>query len=349
MQSISNVDVNIYRKYNSDLQKMNDEEILDHFNIFGRLENRIYNVTTLIESNNIHLKYFNLEYYIENNKDLFFENKCDYVIDYLDNRLNDNRKISKELSDFKEMKRNKFVDKLTHIKEDLCYLKDEDKQNYKIGVCETESANEWGEDSDISDLISKNELVLNIGAGYRLCKERYYSLKNVINTEIFSYPTTDIVCDGDNLPFKDNSFDVVLSLAVLEHVKNPWKHADEMIRVLKPGGVIYADVPFLQPYHGYPHHYYNMTTAGLRNLFDKKINIIKHQVEPWSKPIFTLTWFLSKYCEFLDEKTREKFSNLTVMEIIKNGTSSDLDYVNNMDKSKEEIIACATTLIGKKI
>lgn len=37
------------------------------------------------------------------------------------------------------------------------------------------------------------------------------------------------------------------------------------------------------------------------------------------------------------------------MEIIKNGTSSDLDYVNNMDKSKEEIIACATTLIGKKI
>jgi hypothetical protein len=26
-------------------------------------------------------------------------------------------------------------------------------------------------------------------------------------------------------------------------------------------------VPFLQPLHGYPHHYYNMTGEGLRNLF----------------------------------------------------------------------------------
>ena len=36
---------------------------------------------------------------------------------------------------------------------------------------------------------------------------------------------------------------------------------------MKPGGRIFAAVPFLQPYHGYPDHYYNMTAAGLRNLF----------------------------------------------------------------------------------
>jgi ubiquinone/menaquinone biosynthesis C-methylase UbiE len=151
------------------------------------------------------------------------------------------------------------------------------------------------------------------------------------------------------LPFKDNSFDVILSLAVLEHVKNPWIHANEMIRVLKPGGIIYADVPFLQPYHGYPHHYYNMTTAGLKNLFEKKIKIIKHCVEPWSKPVFTLTWFLSKYCEFLDNDSRSKFGKLTISEILKNGNNMDLYYVKNMDKNKEEIIACGTTLIGEKI
>ena len=44
--------------------------------------------------------------------------------------------------------------------------------------------------------------------------------------------------------FKDNSFDVVLSLAVLEHVKNPWIHANEMIRVLKPGGFFIASYDF---------------------------------------------------------------------------------------------------------
>jgi hypothetical protein len=36
---------------------------------------------------------------------------------------------------------------------------------------------------------------------------------------------------------------------------------------VRPGGRIFAAVPFLQPYHAYPDHYYNMTAGGLRNLF----------------------------------------------------------------------------------
>jgi SAM-dependent methyltransferase len=213
---------------------------------------------------------------------------------------------------------------------------------------ETESANEWGDDSELAKLIQTNDSVLNIGAGYRLDKRRYFSLPHVINTEVFNYPTTDIVCDGDNLPFEDNSFDLVLSLAVLEHVKNPWVHAKEMLRVLKPGGILYADVPFLQPYHGYPYHFYNMTTAGVRNLFEGDIDIIRHAIEPWSKPIFSLTWFLGNYCSFLDSESRQRFKNLTIGDILKNGNNIELDYVKNMDKTKEEIIACGSTLIGRK-
>lgn len=337
------MDITIYKTFNSDLEELTNSELIYHYDTFGFKENRIHNLDSLIEKN-VHLKYFDLDYYIENNKDLIFENSLDYIVDYLEYRLNDNRKISEKLTDFKNTKQILFQDKLK------CRNKFNYMENvFKIGVNETESANEWGEDSDISKLINESELVLNVGAGYRLCKDRYYSLKNVINTEIFNYPTTDIVCDGDNLPFKDNSFDAILSLAVLEHVKNPWVHAEEMIRVLKPGGIVYVDVPFLQPYHGYPHHYYNMTTAGLRNLFEKKIKVIKHSVENWSKPIFTLTWFLAKYCEFLDEESQNSFKKLTVDEIIRNGTNIDLYYVDKMDKTKEEIIAAGTTLIGKKL
>jgi predicted SAM-dependent methyltransferase len=337
------MDCKIYRKYNSDLKNYTDLELENHFNSYGKNENRIYNLESLIKKN-IHLIYFNIDNYKENNKDLKFESDSDYIIDYLENRINGNRKISSKLTEFKKNKQKLIQDKLKYTVPNNHYIKP-----YEIGINETESANEWENDSDISKLIKENNLILNIGAGYRKCTERYFSLSNVINTEVFNYPTTDIVCDGDNLPFKDNSFDVVLSLAVLEHVKNPWIHANEMIRVLKPGGIVYADVPFLQPYHGYPHHYYNMTTAGLQNLFEKKIKIIKHCVEPWSKPIYTLTWFLSKYCEFLDENSRKKFKKLTVNEILKNGNNIDLDYVKNLDKNKEEIIACGTTLIGKKI
>jgi SAM-dependent methyltransferase len=48
-----------------------------------------------------------------------------------------------------------------------------------------------------------------------------------------------IACsEGENLPFRDNSFDLALSLDVLEHVEAPERILAEMLRVLKPGGVV---------------------------------------------------------------------------------------------------------------
>lgn len=337
-------DLNIYKKFNNDLKLLNDSELVDHFNNYGKQENRIYNLN-ILQQKSEHLIYFDINYYINNNLDIQFKTNYEYIIDYLENRLNDGRLISEELTNFKKIKK----DKISHLflNDDINnYLTNEVK--YKIGLCETESANEWGEDSDIQKLIKSNNLILNVGAGYRKCKSRYFSLDNIINTEIFNYPTTDIVCDGNTLPFKNDSFDVVLSLAVLEHVKDPFNHANELLRVLKPNGILYVDVPFLQPYHGYPYHYYNMTTAGVKNLFGDKIQIIKHNIENWSKPIFTLTWFLNIYKESLDKNTKEKFINLTIKEILENGNNTNLDYVYKMDKNKEEIIACGSTLIGKK-
>jgi SAM-dependent methyltransferase len=298
-----------------------------------------------------HCIYFDLKHYKSKNKDLKFETDEDYVLDYIKNRLNDSREISLELTALKQHKQQKFKHLLKEELKSITsmnFLSEAEKDMFKIGSNETESGNEWPEDGDIEKLIQENELVLNVGAGYRKNSERHYKYDNVINTEIFPYPTIDVVCNGDSLPFKDNSFDVVLSLAVLEHVPNPWVHAEELVRVLKPGGIIYADVPFLQPYHGYPYHYFNMTTAGLRSLFEKNITVVKHSVEPWSKPIFTLTWFLQRYCEFLDEPTRQKFQNMTVRQIIQNGNNLQLDYVKKLNPQKDEIIAAGTTLIGKK-
>lgn len=46
--------------------------------------------------------------------------------------------------------------------------------------------------------------------------------------------------DANNLPFLSESFDVVLSIGLLEHFENPENIIKEQIRVLKPGGVIFA-------------------------------------------------------------------------------------------------------------
>jgi 2-polyprenyl-3-methyl-5-hydroxy-6-metoxy-1,4-benzoquinol methylase len=52
-----------------------------------------------------------------------------------------------------------------------------------------------------------------------------------------------IVADIQDLPFSDNSFDVVVSLETLEHVPDPDKGLVELVRVTKPGGKLVISTP----------------------------------------------------------------------------------------------------------
>lgn len=58
----------------------------------------------------------------------------------------------------------------------------------------------------------------------------------------------------EELPYKDNSFDFVLSTDVLEHVLDFYHATREIVRVLKPGGLFLARVPFeedMKTYYDY--------------------------------------------------------------------------------------------------
>lgn len=48
-----------------------------------------------------------------------------------------------------------------------------------------------------------------------------------------------VLGNGMELPFADGSVDVCYSSNVLEHVSRPWRMAEEMIRVTKPGGLVF--------------------------------------------------------------------------------------------------------------
>jgi SAM-dependent methyltransferase len=70
---------------------------------------------------------------------------------------------------------------------------------------------------------------------------------------------------GEELPFADASFDVVLSDNVIDHAERPLKIIDEIARVLKPGGILYFTVNVHHPiYHlaSLAHGLWN--AAGLR-------------------------------------------------------------------------------------
>ena len=55
--------------------------------------------------------------------------------------------------------------------------------------------------------------------------------------------TVNIVALGDDLPFKDNTLDYVLSSHVIEHFFDPVKALREWHRVVKPGGYIFIIAP----------------------------------------------------------------------------------------------------------
>lgn len=101
-------------------------------------------------------------------------------------------------------------------------------------------------------------MILELGAGIDVCEH-----PNLVKTDAFVYSSDlDYVVDAHAMPFEDNSFDYVYSLAVFEHLHSPWVAAKEIFRVLKPDGKVYTLTAFMQHVHAYPHHYFNMTPDG---------------------------------------------------------------------------------------
>ncbi|WP_408582907.1 methyltransferase domain-containing protein [Myroides odoratimimus] len=63
-----------------------------------------------------------------------------------------------------------------------------------------------------------------------------------ITTDLES-PLADVKADICNLPFEDNSFDMILCNHVLEHIPDDTKAMHELYRILKPGGMGIFQIP----------------------------------------------------------------------------------------------------------
>jgi SAM-dependent methyltransferase len=74
----------------------------------------------------------------------------------------------------------------------------------------------------------------------------------------------DIYGDAQSLPLRDGSVDHALLLDVLEHLPNPERCLVELHRVIKQGGSLTIQVPFIYPLHDAPLDFHRWTRYGLR-------------------------------------------------------------------------------------
>jgi SAM-dependent methyltransferase len=75
----------------------------------------------------------------------------------------------------------------------------------------------------------------------------------------------DLLGDLERLPFADASLDGVVCTHVLEHLGDARTGFGEIARVVKPGGTVYVEVPFLFPLHPDPLDRHRWTLDGLRH------------------------------------------------------------------------------------
>jgi SAM-dependent methyltransferase len=255
--------------------------------------------------------------------------------------------------DFITVKQRKLERIRAFIKSDLDFTESKLNFNFlnndlkkKYGLSESDNISSHGYDEYAQEIINENErgMILDCGCGLR---NDY--LGNIVNFEIVPYESTDVVGLGESLPFIDNCFDAVLSLNVLEHVKNPFQCAAEISRVLKPGGKLYCVAAFLQPVHAFPDHYFNMTKGGMKLLFEKHLQIDEQKIIQSGLPIFSLTWILQRWYHTLPHSLKEQFLQKRVMDLI--GSPTDYltaEFVTNLPEEVNEELASTTALFATK-
>jgi len=123
----------------------------------------------------------------------------------------------------------------------------------------------------LADLMSKREKpkILIVGGGeITVGTDRLFNGNNIIvESDIYIGVRTSIIIDGHHIPFMDETFDLVIFQAVLEHVLDPYKCVKEAHRVLKRDGLVYATTPFMQGVHMKANDFTRFTYLGHRRLF----------------------------------------------------------------------------------
>jgi SAM-dependent methyltransferase len=101
----------------------------------------------------------------------------------------------------------------------------------------------------------------------------------------YESPAADLLGDAHAIPFADDSFECVMSYAVLEHLHQPFVAMHEVARVLKPGGWFIGTVSQGEPFHN---SYFHHTPWGLISLVQQTPGLVLHRLWPAADTLASL-------------------------------------------------------------
>jgi len=109
-----------------------------------------------------------------------------------------------------------------------------------------------------------------------------------------SIEPTYIVQPGSSFPIEDNSYDNVICFNTLEHIYDSKFVLEEILRVLKPGGVAYITIPFMFRIHGHPDDYFRATPSWWKETA-RIVGFSRMELQPLIWGRYTATGLIGGY------------------------------------------------------
>ena len=90
---------------------------------------------------------------------------------------------------------------------------------------------------------------------------------NCVNVDIRPKRNVDVICDIHNVPALPGQFDAIVCNAVLQYCQDPHSVALEFHRILKSGGYLFLDAPWIQPFCQDTVDRFRFSEDALKSLF----------------------------------------------------------------------------------
>jgi len=137
---------------------------------------------------------------------------------------------------------------------------------YGSGIADYFPQLTWQCDPRVSKVVEESPhggVILDMGAGGRR------AAPNIVTVDAVQCGDTDVVTDVCATPFDDDYADLIIATGLIEHLEDDDAFLAEAHRVLKTGGRIHIEVPFMQQYHDDPIDSRRYTVQGLERLLQQ--------------------------------------------------------------------------------